>query len=328
MLTTIIGNAHFSSGAMRRAVLSSIAAVFGTDSLPPIYSLDDESGQEEEEVTPAPPSADQSEAEQAPANDVWDDWPANTIVISPPPEDNAPDMSISPAFTLPLPVSPSLQGSSGTTLDPTSPEFVPSFLLDNMRALPPGPSGSHSRNGNYLDHSPPVEDGTGVREDHLWTVEDLVERERSSEALPSTASSSLAPEASSPTPTDVDSHSHADLAVQDTDPPFMTDGRGRVVWSSTTLSRGREGRRGRATSSSATIVPHPKSTPDLSAAEESADEASQRDSPGGRSASSSGRLVRQRSLPLVGYGYGTDGGTRAAEFVTDGRGRVVFASSH
>lgn len=39
--------------------------------------------------------------------------------------------------------------------------------------------------------------------------------------------------------------------VHDTDPPFLTDGRGRVVWSSTTPGRHRESRRGRSGASAA-----------------------------------------------------------------------------
>ncbi|TFK92437.1 hypothetical protein K466DRAFT_573036 [Polyporus arcularius HHB13444] len=310
MLTTIIGNAHFSSGAMRRAVLSSIAAVFGTDTLPPIYSLDDDSGQEEEELIPVPPSVDQSEAEQAQADEDWEDWLTNTIVVSPPSEDHDLQSTSSAVFSPALSAPPSLQASSGATLDPTSPEFVPSFLLDTMRPLPPGPGAS------------------SAPEDRLSNVHDWEERQRNGEVLLVATSSTLAPESSSSAaPAQTDSDGRADLVVQDADPPFMTDGRGRVVWSSTTISRGREGRRGRAASSSATIVPHPKTTPDLSAAEETSEEASQHESPGGRSASASGRLVRQRSLPLVGYVHGADGGTHLAEFMTDGRGRVVFASS-
>ncbi|RPD64495.1 hypothetical protein L227DRAFT_330586 [Lentinus tigrinus ALCF2SS1-6] len=316
---------------MRRAVLASIAAVFGPDMLPPMLTLDDESGQEEEEeeATPVPPEADQSEPEQVQDSDVWGYWPGSTVVVSPPPEENTTHPASNILFSHSSP-----QSSSGAALDPTSPAFVPSFLLDNMRPFPPGPSGSHSQAEGPADHSRAVDDGPSAGEEYLWNVEDMMreweERQRNYEVTSAPASLMAAPEASmSPDAAQVESEPQAAQAVQETDPPFMTDGRGRVVWSSTTStsSRAREGRRGRATSSSAIIVPHTKSTPDLSAAEESADEASQREHPGrGDRSSSSSRLVRQRSLPLVGHGFGVENG-RAAEFVTDGRGRVVFASS-
>ena len=303
-------------------MLSSIAAVFGTDNLPPMYTLDDESGREEEAATPAPADADQAETQPAEEGAVWGDWPANDALdgLFPLAENDtyrAPSALFS--HSLAAPESPQL--SSGTTLDPTSPAFVPSYLLDNMRTLPPGPSGFHTQAEDHTGISG-VDNSASSREEHLWDVEGLVrdweERQRHHEMSSATTSMTVIPAAESST--DV---AQAALSVQDTDPPFMTDGRGRVVWSSTTATRGREGRRGRATSSSATIVPHTKSTSDLSATEESSDEVLHRDRDpvaGERSASSS-RLVRQRSLPLV-----TDGG-RPAEFVTDGRGRVVFASS-
>ncbi len=249
-------------------------------------------------------------------------------MVSPPSEDHDIQSTSSAVFSPALSAPPPLQGPSGATLDPTSPEFVPSFLLDNMRPLPPGPSRTHSRVEDDPDNTFAVSGASSAPEYRLLNVHDWEERQRNGEVLPAATSSTLAPESSSSAaPAQTDSDGRADLVVQDADPPFMTDGRGRVVWSSTTISRGREGRRGRAASSSATIVPHPKTTPDLSAAEETSEEASQHESPGGRSASASGRLVRQRSLPLVGYGHGADGGTHPAEFMTDGRGRVVFASS-
>ena len=43
----------------------------------------------------------------------------------------------------------------------------------------------------------------------------------------------------------------APVVVHDSDPPFMTDGRGRVVWSSTTASRGRRRRTSTSISGSA-----------------------------------------------------------------------------
>ncbi|KAI0675527.1 hypothetical protein C8Q78DRAFT_329837 [Trametes maxima] len=109
--------------------------------------------------------------------------------------------------------------------------------------------------------------------------------------------------------------------VLNIDPPFVTDGRGHVVGSS--LSS--RGRRGRAASSSAAISPHPKVGPDALFSEDR-DGDSCHGSPLQRPVS----LVRQRSLPLVGASSapGEDSTGRPAEFVTDGRGRVVYASSN
>lgn len=46
----------------------------------------------------------------------------------------------------------------------------------------------------------------------------------------------------------------APMVVHDTDPPFMTDGRGRVVWSSSTTSRGRRSRTSTSISGSAPVL--------------------------------------------------------------------------
>ncbi|PCH44244.1 hypothetical protein WOLCODRAFT_138851 [Wolfiporia cocos MD-104 SS10] len=64
-------------------------------------------------------------------------------------------------------------------------------------------------------------------------------------------------------------------ALQDNDPPFLTDGRGRVVWSSTTSGRSREGRRGRAAVSQQQKMYRELSEGDLSAMR-SAEESGQR----------------------------------------------------
>lgn len=217
-----------------------------------------------------------------------------------------------------------------TSLDSTSPVFVPSYL-DSLRPLPPGPSADPDADDDHPDGGSVVDQIITPPASYLWNAGDLL-REWSERQPPSGESSSsttvvpAAPEAPSSSSAEGDSQAAVAAAVHDSDPPFMTDGRGRVVWSSTTSSRARERRRGRATSSSATIVPHIKSGPDLSAApEECSDDTAQHDSRGLRPSSLSGRLVRQRSLPLVGSSE--DAFELSAEFVTDGRGGVVFANS-
>ena len=47
----------------------------------------------------------------------------------------------------------------------------------------------------------------------------------------------------------------APMVVHDSDPPFMTDGRGRVVWSSTTATRGRRRRTSTSISSAGPVQP-------------------------------------------------------------------------
>ncbi|CDO73293.1 hypothetical protein BN946_scf185008.g55 [Trametes cinnabarina] len=116
--------------------------------------------------------------------------------------------------------------------------------------------------------------------------------------------------------------------LQDTDPPFMTDGRGRVVWSNATSSRGCEGRRVRAASSS---IVHPhivKPNADLLAAGDDHASPSNHGSPMHHpSQLPQQQLVRRRSLPSVSTSTPIED-KRSAEFITDGRGRVVFASNN
>ncbi|KAI8996579.1 hypothetical protein BD414DRAFT_206188 [Trametes punicea] len=129
------------------------------------------------------------------------------------------------------------------------------------------------------------------------------------------------------TPADTQEAASESVFVQDCEPPFLTDGRGRVVWSNTTSSRGRESRRGRAVSSSAMRLPHAKSNSDVLLPNDCCDGASCHHSP---VQSSSGlpqpRLVRQWSFPSVATGSALEE-ARSAEFLTDGRGRVVFAAN-
>lgn len=283
---------HWHIYPQQRAVLSTVANIFGSDTIPPMLRLEEDSAEEEE---PTLDPLTQSSAAPSQASP-WTDWHPVESVFSPPSQEaDLPTL----ASSAPTTDSPSQQAAS--TLNPLSPVFVPSFL-DSLRPLPPGPSPSPSASNGVNDH-------LTLDPAPTWNVPSV---QVSPASLPSADAN------------DITAAADRDVAaVQDTDPPFMTDGRGRVVWSSTSPSiRGRDGRRARATSSSAAILPHSKSNIDLTAAEESPEE-SQDDEVGNRSSSASRRLVRQRSLPLVGSS--TDSAVCVAEFVTDGRGGVVFA---
>ncbi|PIL24964.1 hypothetical protein GSI_12851 [Ganoderma sinense ZZ0214-1] len=272
--------AHMSTRDIQQAILSSVAAFFGRD---PMYRLDE--GPAREDVIPL--VADESEGEEQPPS------------LQPPQSEEAmanplsgglvgPHQAFAGSSTTPRsPVS-----TATSTLDPDSPIFEP-LHLDNLRPLPSGPE----------------EDAA-----HLERLfRGLEDQQR---AIQENVSSSSEPSFPSIVLNTPPSGSTGDEAVQDADPPFMTDGRGRVVWSrrSSSLSRVR------ATSSSATILPHSKSTIDLTSTQEDSDGGLQQTSPGRGPSSIPRQLVRRRSVPLVGSSAG-------AEFVTDGRGRVVFASS-
>ncbi|KAI0741937.1 hypothetical protein C8Q80DRAFT_166101 [Daedaleopsis nitida] len=306
-MNRLFSSGNVTSRDMQRAILSSFAAAVGAESLPPMFLLDEESAEEEED------------------EDV-------EVVISAPESHTA-----TTEGPLPVPFSTDEAATSSslptsTSLDPTSPVFVPSYL-DSLRPLPPGPSADPDADDDHPDSRSVVDNIITSPAPYLWNAGDILRdwAERhppSGESSSSTTVVSAAPEApssSSAAQAEEDSQAAVAGVVHDSDPPFMTDGRGRVVWSSTTSARAREGRRGRATSSSATIVPHIKSSPDMStASEESSDDTAQHHSHRLRPSSLSGRLVRQRSLPLVGSN--DDAFELSAEFVTDGRGRVVFAN--
>lgn len=237
-----------------------------------------------EEVSPSDRDASTTEQSSPDVGQTTRQLSDEIVVI--PPDSPSADLSSLPGYS---------PQEVAFTLNPASSEFIPAFL-DNLRPLPPGPS-SHS-----VSESAATDDSV-LDPALLWSVPP------------------------SPVPSAVAEASEAvigtDAIAQDPEPPFMTDGRGRVVWSSMTASsRAREGRRPRATSSSGVVLPHTKSNIESSTTEESSDEASQHESLGTRSPSASRRLVRRRSLPLVG----TSDTPFSAEFVTDGRGRVVFAS--
>ena len=248
---------------------------------------------EDETVTPS--LEDQPDEEP---QIMWPEWTIDEVIGSLP---DSNDMEVLPALP---PSSPRIPGPPpeihSFTLDVNSPVFVPSFL-DNLRPIPSGPPIAIDHEGGAVADSP-------LDPSLPWGLASV------SASLPPTSSETIG----------VVSTAERELAaIPDSDPPFMTDGRGRVVWSSTSPARSRDGRRARATSSSGVVPAHPKSNVDLSAMDESSDEVSQNDYLGTRPASVSRRLVRQRSLPLVGTS--SDAAACAPEFVTDGRGRVVFA---
>ena len=281
--------------------------MFGADSLPPIYRLDEDHEEEEEAANRVATEmfGDEAQTEQVPSMmQAWGDWSAEPFVAPPSQEDAAfdddsledifPPGLFSDLFTLP-PRADSPASVTAATLDPTSPTFIPSDI-DNLRPLPPGPEAGAAHMERLL---------RGLEESYS-TQEHI---SASPPQAPSTSQQLDLPPAGL----------NDEAAAHDTDPLFMTDGRGRVVWSSTSSTGFRGRGRGRATSSSATILPHSKSSIDLTATEEGTDDQSQEDVEAPSSSSTPRRLVRRRSVPLLGSD--TD-----AEFVTDGRGRVVFAS--
>lgn len=277
--------------AQQQAIWSSFVAAFGVDILPPSYQLNEEPGQEDAAV-------DGSESEELPH--LLQPWDPEETVVNPLSDHVVSDDDAQwhlavpqPLFAGDLTAPHSPVSTAASTLDPDSPAFFPSHL-DSLRPLPSGP-----------------EDDAA----HLERLfRGLEEQQRAiQENVPSRSDAPSSPAPLNPPP----SLSIDDGAVQDADPPFMTDGRGRVVWSrrSSSLSRVR------ATSSSATILAHSKSTIDLTSSQEGTDDPSQQTDLGHRPSSTSRQLVRRRSVPLVGS-------SADAEFVTDGRGGVLFASSN
>ncbi|KAL7280758.1 hypothetical protein ACG7TL_005702 [Trametes sanguinea] len=265
-------------------------------------------------------------------------------------------------------------------LDPTIPEFIPSFQLslgplrrpaspsyrhDMLRPLPHGPTlPAHDERASETEPeaTDPPFGAPWLLQGSLRELEDIFDpvREQSEAVVEAHSQLDLTSVllTSPPPPPAVDSPSVTSSAivtdavplapsyppqasptgavqadttaaiVHDSDPPFMTDGRGRVVWSSTTSSRGREGRRGRAASSSATVHPHVKANAEMLAADDGRETPSCHGSPMHHSSGLPHQhLVRQRSLPSVSIGTSTEE-KRTADFVTDGRGRVVFASNN
>lgn len=346
----------------QRAILESVAAEFGVDSLPPMYRLEEFEEDEELAPAPAPPPEAIHSGEGIGSGSVASFTSSPQMndehVLENPEEDEG----WTPAPPDQESAAPPRQVTTNSGLDPTIPEFVPSFLrastsqlpspsyeLDWLRPLPSGPSAA---SGSHLVEQPGDEEllsGSGIHSQpqgvrsatsylrgRIEAINALILQESSPLSPLSDASSSLLNPPSSDTqaqssaasaqdaPQDVQPAASEPALVQDADPPFMTDGRGRVVWSSTTSSRGREGRRGRAASSSAMVPPHLKSNPDVLVAEDRA-APSRHDSPARRT---SQRLIRQRSLPSVGPSSDIEELEVPPEFVTDGRGRVVFASAN
>ncbi|KAI0367001.1 hypothetical protein BV20DRAFT_610734 [Pilatotrama ljubarskyi] len=330
-------------------------------------NADEARSEEEEEDGEASDSAqavdhDRSEEADPMANPwasmlrAWENWPSEEVVIAPDTADE--EVPWGRTTTVDGTAASAHPPSSSSTLDPTIPEFVPSsgfstsrsssrapgssYHLDRLRPLPPGPSHPSDVEEDLSSHHSGLTTGTYSAGRSCTTDRPHSSIDVSSLLLvspspdvPSTSDESSDRTSDRAATPSVNSTAALDpTAVQDADPPFMTDGRGRVVWSSTASSRGaREGRRGRAASSSALALPHAKSSADVLTAEESCNGSSRHESPLQRPAGLP-HLVRQRSMPSVAGASASDGRAleelpRPAEFVTDGRGRVVFApSSH
>ena len=275
------------SVVQQQAIWSSFIAAFGVDILPQSYQLNEEPGQEDA-------AADGSESEELP-HLLSEDTMINPLSDHVVTDDDAQwNLAVpQPLFAGPPTAPRSPVSTAASTLDPDSPVFFPSHL-DSLRPLPSGPEDDAVHLERLF---------RGLEEQQRVMQENIPS---SSEASPSPAPLNTPP-----------SLSIDDGAIQDADPPFMTDGRGRVVWSrrSSSLSRVR------GASSSTTILPHSKSTIDLASTEGCTDGPSQQTDLGHRPSSTSRQLVRRRSVPLVGS-------SADAEFVTDGRGGVLFASSN
>ncbi len=259
-----------------------------------MYRLDEEPAHQ---AAAAASVTDDSESEElSPRLQPRDDRHSEQVMVYPLSEGELPDDNAQWNPEVPQPLLAELPTTPlspvSTTLDPDSPVFVPS-QLDDLRPLPSGPESDAA---------------------HLERLfRGLEEQQRAIQENSSSGSevSSSSDQLDTPLSQPID-----DAAVHDADPPFMTDGRGRVVWSrrSSSLSRVR------TTSSSATILPHSKSTIDLTTAQEGSGGPLQHTGTGHRLSNASRQLVRRRSVPLVGS-------SADAEFITDGRGGVIFASS-
>ena len=187
--------------------MSSVAAFFGGDHL---YRLDEEPVQEA-----AAPATDESELEELPP--LLPPWGSEDAMANPLSDEvvtgniAGPQQLLAGSSTTPRsPVS-----TTASTLDPESPIFEP-LHLDSLRPLPSGPEDDAAHLERLF---------RGVEEQQRVIQENI--------PFSSEASSSPAPLNTPP------SLSIDDGAIQDADPPFMTDGRGRVVWSlrSSSLSR-------------------------------------------------------------------------------------------
>ncbi|KAL6304582.1 hypothetical protein BKA93DRAFT_268956 [Sparassis latifolia] len=107
-------------------------------------------------------------------------------------------------------------------------------------------------------------------------------------------------------------------ALQDADPPFLTDGRGRVVWSSTTAARHRESRRGRPGTPASAPLQHKAGEPIRAAVEEG--------SVLERRSSRARLLTRSYTAPEGVEEHSADEERRKG-CITDGGGRVTSAGS-
>ncbi|KAI0331436.1 hypothetical protein GY45DRAFT_616115 [Cubamyces sp. BRFM 1775] len=345
----------------QRSFIQTAMTAWGSDGPSIPYPNDDDGSISEDEGTAMPVTQDEH-GEEPPSSLLGEE-----VVIAP--EGTIEDNESSSSATTNDDIGPRDISSSQSNLDPTLPEFVPSYqlrlhslrralddppyYLDSLRSLPPGSVAdeepSDGGDGDAAEAWADFWRGFGERDDDggadvpvdgqpnsgldLASLLLASSPPASTASPPSTSSSTLS------TPSDpLLSEPHATTSgltldappenpfIQNTDPPFMTDGRGRVVASSTTSSRARDGRRGRAVSSSA-AVPLPHSKPDtIMLGGTAADAVCSSPSLHSTSGLPQQRHARQRSLSLI---EPTGPGEEAppAEFVTDGRGRVVFASN-
>lgn len=102
------------------------------------------------------------------------------------------------------------------------------------------------------------------------------------------------------------------IVVHDTDPPFLTDGRGRVVWSNAAQTRHRGAR--------PTARQQPKARHELTSSSLAGPPESPR-------ANVSPESRAQRHHPPAGEASSTEEQCPPIEFITDGRGRVISTSA-
>ncbi|KAH9846032.1 hypothetical protein C2E23DRAFT_854838 [Lenzites betulinus] len=351
MVRRMLVNVALANGELQqRAILESVAAEFGVDTLPPMYRLENAEEADEEngddEALPESPSGDEERLdaeEPSSTSAAGQDVARSSTAQSPSSEEGLEGADVEAISPLMENIDATQPPMVTSNLDPTIPEFIPSFQrtlprpdsgavyeLDWLRPLQPGPDSSvESRQDTEAEWQ---SSSSTTIEDILRQFASRPEESGPSVDVPSLLLNHPSPESSTQSaplvgevPPDAQPTISEAALVQDSDPPFMTDGRGRVVWSSTTSSRTRDGRRGRA-ASSASLLSHNKSGPDAVATDDGCSVASRHGSPAQCTLGLPPRLVRQRSLPSVGASSGVEE-TRPAEFITDGRGRVVFAAS-
>lgn len=240
---------------------------------------------------------DDEEAGASP--DLWGDWPTVDGVYSlqDPVDDTGPDdlssFQRSHAFVQSFPdshldpMTPEFVPSSQSRA--VSSDSGSLYHQDGLRPLPSGPSSwLHSVDPHM--HTSELEDRSSETTDPLLSGRALpltssenplrgsMDNEGRQCSGPVTASPLVSndPSTASGSSTDQTSPSDTSLATppcvpttspcspmfaQEPDPPFRTDGRGRVVWSSATSPRSREGRRGRLSAAPVGYVAQPTVVP-------------------------------------------------------------------